>query len=215
MVQQPGMHDLPEGGAEDDALRDRRVAFDEIYAGSPPWDVGHPQPPFLHLAESGLLRGHVLDVGCGTGEHALLAAGIGLRSTGIDISPTALDLARAKGKQRGLDARFVVWDALELAALGETFDTVLDSGLFHVFDDDERARFVAGLCASVAHGGRYYMLCFNEHVPGDWGPRRVRQDEIRASFADGWRVESIEAATFDVTISRDGVSAWLSAIART
>ena len=39
------------------------------------------------------------------------------------------------------------------------------------------------------------MLCFSELQPGDWGPRRVTEEEIRASFADrGWRVDSIEPA---------------------
>jgi len=87
----------------------------------------------------------VLDVGCGTGEHALMAAGRGLKATGIDAAPTAIRLAREKAARRSLDARFEVWDALDLPAFGEQFDTVLDCGLFHVFDDDERARFVASL----------------------------------------------------------------------
>lgn len=50
--------------------------WDAIYrsATPPPWDIGRPQPAFVRLADSGLLAGRVLDAGCGTGEHALLAA---------------------------------------------------------------------------------------------------------------------------------------------
>src|ERR1700716_2866190 len=166
--------------------------FDALYAGRPPWDIGRPQPAFVGLRDRDLLQGRVLDAGCGTGEHALMSAALGLEATGIDLAPTAIELAKRKAEERNLPARFLVWDALQLPALGEQFDTVLDCGLFHVFDDDDRARFVESLRAVIPAGGRYHMLCFSEHQLGDWGPRRVTQDEIRASFADGWRVESIE-----------------------
>jgi cyclopropane fatty-acyl-phospholipid synthase-like methyltransferase len=192
----------------------RAEEFDALYAGVPPWDIGRPQPAFLRLAEAGWLRGRVLDVGCGTGEHALLAARLGLAATGIDLSPTAIDLAEGKAKARDLKVRFLVWDALELPALGEQYDTVLDCGLFHLFDDAERPRFAESLRAVVAPGGRYHLLCFSDRQPGTSGPRRVSQDEIRTSFADGWRVESIEAATIDITTSPTAALAWLAAIAR-
>ena len=116
--------------------------FDALYAGRPPWDIGRPQPAFVGLGDRDLLQGRVLDAGCGTGEHALMSAALGLEATGIDLAPTAIELAKRKAEDRGLEARFLVWDALQLPALGEQFDTVLDCGLFHVFDDAERAAFV-------------------------------------------------------------------------
>jgi cyclopropane fatty-acyl-phospholipid synthase-like methyltransferase len=189
--------------------------FDAFYAGTPPWDIGRPQPAFLELAQAGLLRGRVLDVGCGTGEHALMAAGLGLEATGIDAAPTAIAIAESKARDRGLAVRFLVWNALQLASLDEKFDTVLDSGLFHVFEDEDRVRFVDSLRAVVPTGGRYHMLCFSERQPGEFGPRRVTQDEIGASFGDGWQVDSIEPAKMDVTFSPEGVLAWRAAITRT
>jgi SAM-dependent methyltransferase len=203
-----------EAGARSPGRPRRAGEFDALYAGTPPWDIGRPQPAFLRLAEAGLLRGRVLDVGCGTGEHALLAARLGLAVTGIDVAPTAISLAEGKAKARDRKVRFLVWDALDLSALGEQYDTVLDSGLFHLFDDAERPRFVDSLRAVVAPGGRYFLLCFSDRQPGTLGPRRVSQDEIRTSFADGWRVESIEAATIDVTISPVGALAWLATVTR-
>ena len=162
--------------------------FEELYAGTPPWDIGRPQPALLHLGEAGAWRGRVLDVGCGTGEHALLAVTLGLTATGIDAAPTAIELARRKAEERGLAARFLVWDALDLASLGEQFDTVLDCGLFHLFDDANRARFVESLRSAVAPGGRYFMLCFSDRQTGDFGPRRVSQAEnpgqLRRGLAD-------------------------------
>jgi cyclopropane fatty-acyl-phospholipid synthase-like methyltransferase len=183
--------------------------FEASYASTaPPWDIGAPQPAFERLARAGGLVGRVLDVGCGTGEHALLAASLGHDTVGVDIAPSALELATAKASDRGLEVRFLVLDALRLSELGQQFDTVLDCGLFHVFDDAERPLFVASLASVVPTGGRYHMLCFSERQPGDWGPRRVTQAEIRASFADGWVVDSIEPAIMVITIDPAGAQGW-------
>jgi cyclopropane fatty-acyl-phospholipid synthase-like methyltransferase len=183
--------------------------------GPPPWDIGRPQPAFIELAQSGMLSGRVLDVGCGTGEHALMAAELGLNATGIDAVAGAINRAQRKARERSLPARFLVWDALRLPELHEEFDTVLDSGLFHVFDDDARARYVAALAAVIPPQGCYYMLCFSERQPGALGPRRVSQQEIKASFAPvGWRIDAIDAVTMDTNMDQVGVHAWRAGITR-
>jgi SAM-dependent methyltransferase len=202
----------PEGVLPGSAESRSPEDFDQMYSGTPPWDIGRPQPVFLALAEAGAIRGRVLDAGCGTGEHVLMAAARGLVATGIDAAPTAITIAQRKAAERGLAARFLVWDALRLGELGEHFDTVLDSGLFHVFDDERRARYVEAVGAVLPPGGRYLMCCFSDRQPGEWGPRRVRQEEIRATFAEGWRVESIEAVEFDTTLDPPVAQAWLSTI---
>jgi SAM-dependent methyltransferase len=178
--------------------------FNVLYAVTPPWDISRPQPAFVALAQARAIRGRVLDVGCGTGEHALMAAELGLDATGVDLATAAIEAAKGKARERGLAARFLVWDALDLAALGEHFDTVIDSGLFHIFHDDDRPIFVDNLRAVMPAGGRYFMLCFGDHQPGDWGPRRVTQHEIQVSIRNGWRVDSIEPAHFDVSVDPAG-----------
>jgi SAM-dependent methyltransferase len=182
----------------------------------PPWDIGRPQPAFVRLADSGLLSGRVLDAGCGTGEHALLAAAHGAAAMGVDLSALAIERALGKAAERGLTARFEVADALHLERLGESFDTVIDSGLFHVFDDADRAGYVASLAAVIEPGGRYYMMCFSDSQPGVWGPRRVRREEIQFAFGSGWEAESITPDTFTVNPVQGttSVSAWLAIIRR-
>jgi cyclopropane fatty-acyl-phospholipid synthase-like methyltransferase len=143
-----------------------------------------------------------------------MAAELGLEATGIDFSPRAIRLAEQKAQERSLDARFVVADALELESVPDRYDTVLDCGLFHVFDDRDRARFVKSLTATVAPDGRYFMLCFSDQQPGDWGPRRVSRTEIRTSFTDGWRIDSIDKSLIEITIDPEGARAWLAVIAR-
>jgi len=200
-------------GAGSPSARDEHWV-DAVYEVTPPWDIGHPQPAFRALADLGVVAGRVLDLGCGTGEHALMAAELGLPATGIDLVPLAIERAVQKARDRDLEARFFVADALELEELGEQFDVVLDCGLFHVFDDAGRERFVRSLSSVVASGGRYFMLCFSDLQPGDWGPRRVRKPEIESSFAGGWTIESIEPSTIEITTDRSGARAWLSSIVR-
>jgi cyclopropane fatty-acyl-phospholipid synthase-like methyltransferase len=182
----------------------------------PPWDIGRPQPAFVRLAKSGLLTGQVLDVGCGTGEQSLLAASHGASVTGVDVSPAAIAQARAKAAQRGLDVRFEVADALDLGQLGPNFDVIIDSGVFHVFSDEDRPRYVASLAAVLRPGGTLYLMCFSDRQPGDFGPRRVREDELRASFSDGWAVQSITADTFEIRPLGDTTraQAWLAVFTR-
>ena len=67
----------------------------------------------------------------------------------------------------------------------------------------------------VRPGGTYLMCCFSDREPGDWGPRRITEDEIRGSFGPGWRIESIEAKEFDVVLDIPRVQAWFSTITRT
>jgi ubiquinone/menaquinone biosynthesis C-methylase UbiE len=194
--------------------RDLVAEFEAAYASTPPWDIGRPQPAFATLAAEGRLGGRVLDVGCGTGEHALMAAQAGCDAVGIDISTTAIRLAEAKARERGTRARFEVGDARQLESPGEQFDTVLDCGLFHVFDDEDRQPFVESLGRVLRPGGHYVLLCFSDEEPPGWGPRRVTQAEIREAFARGWEVESIEPTELHVTIRAEPVRSWLASIRR-
>ena len=187
-------------------------SFESAYDGTPPWDIGRPQPAIIRLAETNQITGWVLDVGCGTGENLLYLAERGFVAMGIDGAPTAIKKARAKAKRRGLNAQFEVGDALNLSVPERPFDTVIDSGLFHVFSDEDRPRFTESLGRVVRLGGTYFLMCFSDQQPGDWGPRRVTQAEIRWTFSDGWRVDDIQPSAFETNLGP--AHAWLASISR-
>ena len=199
-----------------------RELFEQMYQGQAPWDTGRPQPAIIRLAEAGQIRGSILDVGCGTGENILYLAAKGHESWGLDFVPVAIERAKAKAAQRGIDAHFALRNALELSKLGRQFDTVIDCGLFHTFIDDERPVFVEGLVEVLRSGGLLYILCFSDEEPGTEGPRRVTQQEIRDAFQNGWKVQKIEPTRFEsievpgrMAVSPGGPKAWLATIERT
>jgi SAM-dependent methyltransferase len=187
--------------------------WDRSYQGDgAPWDLGRPQPAIERIAD--LFTGSVLDAGCGSGEHALLLAARGLEVIGVDVAPTAIAQARAKAEARGLQATFEVEDALRLGRLGRTFDSVLDVGLYHTFDDAERVEYAESLATVTATGSVLHLLCFSDRAPGEGGPRRVSETELWASFAAGWTVVSIHADHIVTTFDHAGVPAWLARVER-
>jgi len=192
--------------------------FEEAYRGRPPWDIDGPQPYFARLLDAGLIQGRVLDVGCGTGENALFFASRGLHVTGLDASAVAIDRAQAKARTRKLAVRFIQGDALRLAALAETFDTVTDCGLLHVFSDQDVELLIRGVHAVLRPAGLYWLMCFSEHATFP-GPRRLTQQHIATFFKDGWRIRSIDHAQFEVIAGRAEdeckiAAAWLAGIER-
>jgi SAM-dependent methyltransferase len=195
----------------DGPLLDWNSAYVDNWA---PWDIGRPQPVWIEIADE--MISPVLDSGCGTGEHALMLAEQGLEVLGIDISPRAIELSIEKAARRGLEAEFAVGDVLKLDRLGRRFATVIDSAVFHVFGDVDRARYVESLASVLDPGGTLYLLVFSEHTPGEEGPRRVTQTELRLAFADGWEVRRIEPALIEVRedYGLDPARAWLARIVK-
>jgi cyclopropane fatty-acyl-phospholipid synthase-like methyltransferase len=175
-----------------------RRDFEASYQrGDAPWDIGGPQPEVVRLAEAGLITGSVLDVGCGTGENALYLAGRGHAVFGLDGSATGIEHARQKSAARGLPVQFHVWDALELARLRKSFETVIDVGLFHVFSDGERRRYAGSLAEVTASGSDLFILCFSTEEPPGPGPRRVAEHELRDAFRGPFATMEVRPASFE------------------
>lgn len=195
--------------------RARGYAFDAAYSSVPNWDIGRPQRAFVLLEEAGLIRGRVLDVGCGTGELSLFLARRGHEVLGIDISQLAVLQAREKARWRRIPAEFAVWDALDLpgiAAAGLRFETVVDSALFHLFADAERDRYVDGLATVLETGGVFFVLGDSRYDPRTvYG---ISPGEIQARFRaeDGWRVGFIHETVFERRYSTN--QAYIAGIVR-
>ena len=202
---------MSEGDSGDAARR-----WDASYRdGRPPWEIDRPQPAVQRLLDEGAFRGSVLDIGCGTGENTMLLASRGLHVLGVDWATSAVEIARAKAAERSLEVEFDVGDALRLDALGRSFDTILDSALFHTFSDEARTEYVPSLGSVTRPRSTLLLLCFSELEPWGGGPRRVTQAEIRDAFADGWVVRSIVPERYEMSISPGYALAWLATIERT
>jgi len=185
------------------------------HGGTAPWDIGRPQPAIVRLASEGGFAGAVLDAGCGTGENALHVASLELSVLGVDVAETALAIARAKADQREIVVEFAAADAFQLERLGRRFETVVDCGLFHTFDAEERAEYVASLASVTEREGTLYVLCFSDDGP-DTGPHPISQEELRAAFnrSSGWNVAAIEPDRIQTRYHDAGASAWLATIKR-
>jgi cyclopropane fatty-acyl-phospholipid synthase-like methyltransferase len=196
-----------------------RATFEDLYTGPAPWDIGRPQGQFVAIADR--VMSPVLDAGCGTGEHALFFAARGLRVVGIDFVEEAIRRARVKAAERGLAVEFLVKDATALGDWGERFTCAIDCGLFHVFSDDDRRRYVRGLEQVLEPGGRLFLMCFSDEEPGAEGPRRVSRQEIDDAFAGDWEVESVQPVRCEVDprftevqFSEGGPKAWFAVVRR-
>jgi SAM-dependent methyltransferase len=192
--------------------RSTSISWEEAYKTTPPWDIGRPQPAFVELVRIGeLKKSTTLDVGCGTGENALFLAENGFSTAAVDLSTRAIDAARAKASQRKLKVDFRVANALSLDFDSSSFANVIDSGLFHTFNDNERIAFAREIARVLATSGGYYMLCFSDKEPTNWGgPRRVTIEEIEAAFSPLFNINYIKDSYFATRFHNNGGRAYLT-----
>jgi ubiquinone/menaquinone biosynthesis C-methylase UbiE len=191
-------------------------SWEDAYKTMPPWDVGRPQPAFVEIVQAGeMKKGTVLDIGCGTGENALYLAGKGFSVTGVDLSNRAIAAAKAKGIERKLKADFRTGNALALNFKDAGFQNVIDSGLFHTFPDNDRLPYAREIARVLAQRGKYFMLCFSEKEPTDWGgPRRVTRREIESTFSSLFNINYIRDTLFLTRFHSNGGKAYLTSATR-
>lgn len=181
---------------------DPQSFFDAVYQQTPPWDIGGPQPALSALLDELPPSSPVLDVGCGSGDHAIALARRGLEVLGVDVVQEAIVQARAKAQAQPAEVagllEFQVADALRPSLLGRRFGAVVDSGFFHLFSAEAGDRFVEELAATLLPGGRYYLLAFAVEFGIPNVPRAVSQEEVRARFTPerGWRILALREAVF-------------------
>ena len=183
--------------------------FDALYRGespaegvpamsAPPWDTKAPKENVVGWQAAGLIRGEVLDIGCGLGDNAVYLAQQGHSVTGLDISPTALITAERRASDAGVDIRFAVADATKLDGHTDAFDTVIDSGMYHCLDDDGKRSYAAAVHRATRPGATLLLSCFSDaNAPDDEWPRPVvSQETLRETLGGaGWEITSLEPMT--------------------
>ncbi|MGC2656022.1 MAG: class I SAM-dependent methyltransferase [Mycobacterium sp.] len=178
--------------------------FDPAYRGEaaefgagarPPWSLGEPQPEIAALIDQGKITGEVLDAGCGEAALSLHLAGLGHRTVGLDASPTAIKLAKAKAAEQGLvNASFEVADISSFTGYDGRFDTIVDSTLFHSMPVDLRDGYQQSIVRAAAPGARYFVLVFDRAGMPEGPANAVTEDELRQAVAKHWVVDEIRTA---------------------
>ena len=194
----------------------QELTFDRAYAShTAPWVIDGPQPAVVALEAAGLVGGAVLDPGCGTAEHAIFLTRRGYAVTALDASPVAVAQARANAIRHGVpELTIEVGDARHLTG---AYDTVVDSALFHVFDDADRAAYVGSLARVCRSGALVHVLALSDEGPG-FGPQ-IGRAVITDAFAGGaWQVEEVARSRYRGVVGAGGehgdLPAWLARIRR-
>lgn len=178
--------------------------WDPMYDdGTAPWLIGAPQPAIVALEQAGLIRGRVLEPGCGSGEHTILFTGLGYDAIGVDISPSAIEYARRTALEKGVPhSRFEVVNMLhpgDYPALTPAFDTIVDCALFHGFGAYAREVGLHLEYANVLHsicnpGALVHILAHSDAEPGLTS--QINDSVIREAFDEGWELESVQPARY-------------------
>lgn len=182
-------------------------SWNESYAtGTMPWDTGQPEPLLVEFINSGgVTPGRTLEIGAGTGTNAIWLAERGFDVVGIDVSPLAVDRAKAKMNGRPLSCRFATWDFLCTPVSEGPFRFVFDRGCFHVFDEPgERARFAAHVAQALAPGGLWLSLIGStEGPPREVGPPRRSAREVALAVEPALEIVEMRSTEF-----HSGAKAW-------
>jgi SAM-dependent methyltransferase len=116
-----------------------------------------------HIPEAADFAGahglRVLEIGCGMGTDGAQFAQAGAHYTGIDLTQAAIDLARKRFELSGLEGKFRVADAENLAFADDSFDRVYSHGVLHHTPDTPRA--VAEIHRVLRPGGQAVVMLYH------------------------------------------------------
>ncbi|WP_292836261.1 class I SAM-dependent methyltransferase [Microbacterium sp.] len=196
---------------------ERNARWEERYADNDRFWSGKVNATLASVVQT-LTPGTALDVGCGEGADAVWLAEQGWRTTGIDVSPSAVARAASAARDRGLDetrVRFVAGDADETLP-EQTFDLVTSSFLHSPDEDFPRITILRAASERVARGGR--MLVISHAAPPPWARElsghahdmRSPAEELALLALDPhqWHAERVEVVARDV-VGPDGTPAVL------
>jgi SAM-dependent methyltransferase len=175
----PAQSLVDEHGGWDQTYRD--LAPDQL-----PWNAGGPDPDLVRLVESGKVPvGRAIDLGAGPGHDAIYLAKMRFKVLAVDISPPAIELAKANAKLAGLGVAvdYRVEDVLKLSSPAGTATFVNDRGCFHVLAPDGRQTYVDRVHRVLALGGLLFLRTFSDKEPPGSGPHRFTREELEDLFS--------------------------------
>jgi 2-heptyl-1-hydroxyquinolin-4(1H)-one methyltransferase len=170
----------------------------------PPWSIGKPQPELAAVIEQGKFHGDVLDVGCGEAAISLHLAEHGYTTVGLDLSPTAIDLARREAERRGLtNVSFEVADISSFTGYDGRFGTIVDSTLFHSIPVEAREGYQQSIVRAAAPGASYFALVFDRAAVSGGPINAVTEEELRDVVSKYWVVDEIKPARLHAKAPKD------------
>lgn len=178
------------------------INWDDRYATqNTPWDSGaHSRELERVINEWPIEPCRVLEIGCGTGTNAIFLAQRGFTVTAVDVSALAVDQARSRVKQAGVNVDLRVADILRGDDLGPPFDLVFDRGVYHHLRSIDLWGFLNALARLTKPGGYYLTLAGNANdrqTPTDGGPPVVRTVEICTELSSLFDLIQLREFTFD------------------
>lgn len=174
--------------------------------GFHPWEDAEEQPAFverifeLFASESnghGPPYGRALDLGTGSGIWGIELAKRGWQVTGIDLVDKALERARERVRQAGVDMELVQGDvtALREAGIGSEFELLLDTGTFHGLNATQREAMGREVSAIAVEDATVLLLGWAPKRRGPL-PRGVSLSEVESAFP-GWNVSDVGPTGFE------------------
>lgn len=137
----------------------KNMAIDDI-----PWNFKTPPDILENLVRTGKITPcKTIDLGCGTGNYAIYLAGEGFDVTAVDISSSAIKIAKNNASQKGIDCNFIVADILgDLKQIQSTFNFAYDWELLHHIFPSDREKYIRNVYRLLNPGGQYLSVCFSE-----------------------------------------------------
>jgi SAM-dependent methyltransferase len=169
------------------------------WLGMSHWDTGETPPEVQEAFKEGEIPpGPALDLGCGTGTNVIFMAKQGREAYGLDFVPVAVDKARLKAQEAGVNgrARFLVADVTRLDKIDlPQCGFALDMGCFHGLSPDGRRRYAEGLAKILAPGGRYMLYTLDPHKEAgvSFG---IQPEAVEAAFAPWFNILRRERGAF-------------------
>lgn len=188
----------------------KQVEMDKIYRNMPleeiPWNIETPPDALVELIESGKVKPcKTIDFGCGAGNYAIYLANAGFDVAGIDISQTAIKIAKENAKKKGVKCDFLVADVLgDLTEVKETFDFAYDWELLHHIYPQKRKKYVENVHRILNPREKYLSVCFSEKDPQFGGSGKYRktpldtilyfssEDELRDLFDPYFNIKELK-----------------------